>query len=142
MKAHFDVGHPAHVHLFKHAIDEVEARGHDTLVTSREKEVTTSLLDAYGIDHVPISKKGTTTFDLAKGGSSGSSSSPGTPGSSTPTSSRATSTRARPTPRPSPARRALSSTTTGGCRDAGVGHASLHQRHRHAPARFRNELNG
>jgi len=66
MKAHFDVGHPAHVHLFKHAIDEVEARGHDTLVTSREKEVTTQLLDAYGIDHVPISKKGTTTFDLAK----------------------------------------------------------------------------
>ena len=66
MKVHFDVGHPAHVHLFKHAIDEVQARGHETLVTSREKEVTTHLLDAYGIDHVPISEKGTSTFDLAK----------------------------------------------------------------------------
>lgn len=66
MKIHFDVGHPAHVHLFKHAIDEVETRGHETLVTSREKEVTTQLLDAYDVDHVPISKKGTSTFDLAK----------------------------------------------------------------------------
>ncbi len=66
MKVHFDVGHPAHVHLFKHAIDEVEARGHETLVTSREKEVTTQLLDAYGVDHVPISEKGTSTLDLAK----------------------------------------------------------------------------
>ena len=66
MKVHFDVGHPAHVHLFKHAIDEVQDRGHETLVTSREKEVTTHLLDAYDVDHVPISKKGTSTLDLAK----------------------------------------------------------------------------
>lgn len=66
MNVHFDVGHPAHVHLFKHAIDEVQDRGHDTLVTSREKEVTTQLLEAHGLEHVPISRKGTSTFDLAK----------------------------------------------------------------------------
>jgi len=66
MKVHFDVGHPAHVHLFKYAIDELHARGHETLVTSREKEVTVELLDAYDVDHVPISKKGTSTLDLAK----------------------------------------------------------------------------
>jgi predicted glycosyltransferase len=66
MKVHFDVGHPAHVHLFKHAITELQARGHETLVTSREKEVAVDLLDAYGIDHVPISRKGDSTLDLAR----------------------------------------------------------------------------
>ncbi|MFD1588404.1 DUF354 domain-containing protein [Halorientalis brevis] len=54
----FDVNHPAQVHLFRHAITELEDRGHDTLVTSREKEITTDLLDAYGIDHELLSTAG------------------------------------------------------------------------------------
>lgn len=65
MNVHFDVGHPAHVHLFKNAIDELQARGHETLVTSRRKEVTTDLLDAYGIDHRPISEQGDSSLALA-----------------------------------------------------------------------------
>lgn len=61
----FDVGHPAHVHLFRHAIEALDRAGHETLVTSREKEVTTELLDAYDIDHRPLSAKGTSTVSLA-----------------------------------------------------------------------------
>lgn len=61
MNVHFEVGHPAHVHLFKHAVSELNARGHETLVTAREKEVTTDLLDAYGIDYRVLSKQGETT---------------------------------------------------------------------------------
>ena len=57
----FDVGHPAHVHLFKHAVSELHRRGHETLVTAREKEVTTELLDAYDIDYRVLSEQGETT---------------------------------------------------------------------------------
>ena len=47
----FDIGHPAHVHLFKNAIWKLEAKGHKVAITSREKDVTTSLLDYYGFEH-------------------------------------------------------------------------------------------
>lgn len=52
----FDISQQAHVHLFKHAIHELERLGHETMVASRNKGVTTALLDASGIDHRPISK--------------------------------------------------------------------------------------
>jgi len=60
MNVHFEVGHPAHVHLFKHAVSELHRRGHETLVTAREKEVTTELLDAYDIDYRVLSEQGET----------------------------------------------------------------------------------
>lgn len=65
VRALFDVTHPAHVHLFKHAIRELQAAGHETLVTSRRKEVTLDLLDAYEMDHQPISVKGGSKLGLA-----------------------------------------------------------------------------
>lgn len=58
MNVLFDIQHPAQVHLFRNAIRELNDRGHDTLVTSREKEVTLELLDAYGIEHVSLSRRG------------------------------------------------------------------------------------
>jgi predicted glycosyltransferase len=60
----FDVSHPAHVHLFKHAIAELQAEGVETLVTSRRKEVTTDLLAAAGIEHRPLSAKGDSKLAL------------------------------------------------------------------------------
>jgi len=54
----FDVSHPAHVHLFRNAIDSLEADGHETTVLSRRKDITTDLLDAYDIDHKVLSAKG------------------------------------------------------------------------------------
>ncbi len=65
MRALFDLTHPAHVHLFKHAILELARDGHAVRVTSREKDVTTRLLDAYGIEHTVLSSMGDRKFDLA-----------------------------------------------------------------------------
>ncbi|MFB6165591.1 MAG: DUF354 domain-containing protein [Haloarculaceae archaeon] len=48
------VQHPAHVHFFRHALDELAARGHETHVFAQEKDVTVDLLDAYGIDHTVV----------------------------------------------------------------------------------------
>jgi len=44
----FDLGHPAHVHLFHPVIQQMVERGHICLVTARAKDVTTRLLDHYG----------------------------------------------------------------------------------------------
>jgi len=64
MRVQFDLGHPAHVHLFKNAIRTLVSEGHSVAVSSRDKEVTTDLLEAYGIDHTVLSTKGTTTAEL------------------------------------------------------------------------------
>jgi predicted glycosyltransferase len=61
----FDVSHPAHVHLFRNAIDSLEANGHETTVLSRRKDITTDLLDAYNIDHKVLSTKGSGATALA-----------------------------------------------------------------------------
>lgn len=57
MRVLFDIQHPAQVHLFRPAIRALQAHGDRTLVTSREKEMTTTLLDAFDIDHVPLSTR-------------------------------------------------------------------------------------
>lgn len=61
-----DVTHPAHVHLFRNAITELEERGHEVSVSSRKKDVTIELLDAYGIEHTPLSRKHTGTLALPR----------------------------------------------------------------------------
>ncbi|MFC7098960.1 DUF354 domain-containing protein [Halobaculum marinum] len=66
MRVLVDVSHPAHVHLFRNAIGEFEERGHAVRVVSREKDVTTDLLDAYGIDHTPLSTKATGATGAAR----------------------------------------------------------------------------
>jgi len=66
MRVHFDIGHPAHVHLFRNAIESLSADGHEVAVTSREKEVTTDLLDAYDVEHTVLSSRGEGTLDLLK----------------------------------------------------------------------------
>ncbi|MFH2042123.1 MAG: DUF354 domain-containing protein [Acidobacteriota bacterium] len=50
-----DVGHPAHVHLFKNLIFYLKEREHSIIVTSRNKDVTEDLLDHYGIDFISLS---------------------------------------------------------------------------------------
>jgi hypothetical protein len=57
MRVLVDISHPAHVHLFRHAIEQLRDDGHEVGVVSREKDVTTDLLDAYDVSHVPISRK-------------------------------------------------------------------------------------
>lgn len=64
MKILIDMGHPAHVHLFKNFIWEMEKRGHEFKITARDKDVTLRLLDAYHIPYEIVGKKQTGKINL------------------------------------------------------------------------------
>ena len=53
-----DIIHPAHVHFFRHAISELQKRGHNVAVTARQKDVTIELLENLGIPFTVLSKVG------------------------------------------------------------------------------------
>lgn len=57
MKIIIDIGHPAHVHLFKNLAREMSLKGHDILFTCREKEFEVSLLTHYGFNFKSFGKK-------------------------------------------------------------------------------------
>jgi hypothetical protein len=54
MRILVDIGHPAHVHFFKHFVREMQKKGHEFLITAKEKEVSLRLLDAYGLKYVRV----------------------------------------------------------------------------------------
>jgi len=56
MKILVDIGHPAHVHLFKNIIWNLEKDGHEVKITARDKEITLYLLNAYGFKYEKIGK--------------------------------------------------------------------------------------
>ncbi|HOX36241.1 MAG TPA: DUF354 domain-containing protein [Methanoregulaceae archaeon] len=66
MKILIDMGHPAHVHLFKNFIWEMEKHGHEIKVTARDKEVTRQLLDGYGIPYETVGKPSGGIFALGR----------------------------------------------------------------------------
>ena len=51
-----DIGHPAHVHVFKHLYREMIASGHNVYISTREKECTITLLTKYNIPFVNLGK--------------------------------------------------------------------------------------
>lgn len=51
MRVLVTIQHGENVHLFKHAIRELQDGGHEVAVFGREKEVNQALLSAYDIDH-------------------------------------------------------------------------------------------
>ncbi len=51
MRILFDIGHPAHVHLFRNAQKILIEDGHQVFSIAREKEITRQLLDLYKIDY-------------------------------------------------------------------------------------------
>ncbi|WP_336023888.1 DUF354 domain-containing protein [Halobellus salinisoli] len=59
------IQHPAHVHFFKHAIDEFEACGHEVYVRALDKDVSLSLLKEYDIEHEVIGSPGESLPALA-----------------------------------------------------------------------------
>jgi len=63
--AMFDIGHPAHVHLFRHPIRILEERGWRVVVLARDKDVVLELLKAYGISHAAGSVAGSGALGLA-----------------------------------------------------------------------------
>lgn len=69
MRILVEILHPAHVHVFKHAIRTWRERGDDVLVLSRDKECANALLDAYHIPYKSIStlgrRKGSLMLEMA-----------------------------------------------------------------------------
>ncbi len=67
-----DIGHPAHVHMFRCFAHEMIARGHHVLFTTRDKEFEIQLLQKEGLDFVNLGKKHTSIigkcFDLFRFG--------------------------------------------------------------------------
>jgi len=66
MRILFDILHPAHVHLFRRTIHELEERGHAVLVLAREKDVTCDLLAYYGIRFEAITSAQTGLLRLGR----------------------------------------------------------------------------
>jgi len=66
LSIHVDIGHPAHVHFFRHAVAEWRRRGHRVRLTSREKDVTLALLAAHRLEHRVLSAVGRGTVGLAR----------------------------------------------------------------------------
>ncbi|MFC4437936.1 MULTISPECIES: DUF354 domain-containing protein [Natrialbaceae] len=58
------IQHPAHVHFFRNAIDELRDRGYDVRVFAREKDVARELLERYGIAHRRFARPVETPLDL------------------------------------------------------------------------------
>lgn len=51
MRIIIDIGHPAHVHLFKNLIWNLEKKGHKITIPARDKDVTMLLLKAYKLEY-------------------------------------------------------------------------------------------
>ena len=52
-----DINHPAHVHLLRNAYFELQAKGHQIIVTIKDVEVIKNLLELYGIPYINIGRK-------------------------------------------------------------------------------------
>ena len=60
----FDIGHPAHVHLFKNFIKYLTSTGHDVTVVTRKKDITEKLLEHYNISFYSLSRPRKTKFGM------------------------------------------------------------------------------
>lgn len=61
MRMLVDIGHPAHVHLFRNAMRMWMNKGHQVVVVIRDKDITARLLDLYGFTYsvASVARRGT-----------------------------------------------------------------------------------
>lgn len=64
LRIHVDIGHPAHVHFFRHPVTAWRRAGHSVRITSRDKDVALALLDAHGLQHQVLTRVGRGTAGL------------------------------------------------------------------------------
>ena len=57
MKILIDIGHPAHVHLFRYFYSEMNKRGHELFVTVKEVPAAQRLLKLYDIPFITLGRK-------------------------------------------------------------------------------------
>lgn len=67
MRIIIDIGHPAHVHLFKNMAWKLLKNGHNILFTLREKEFETELLHSYGFQYKSFGRKYSSMFGKLAG---------------------------------------------------------------------------
>ncbi len=60
----FDIGHPAHVHLFRNFIKYLIENGHRAICTTRDKEMTNALMEHYSIPYICLSRPGRGLFGM------------------------------------------------------------------------------
>jgi len=65
MKILIDIGHPAHVHYFKNFIRIMTAKGHQFALIARNKEITHTLLQKYGLSYISRGEGGSGKFGKA-----------------------------------------------------------------------------
>ncbi len=56
MRILIDIGHPAHLHIFRNFAKEMEKEGHEILFTCRDKEFEIYLLNYYGFNYKTFGK--------------------------------------------------------------------------------------
>lgn len=66
MKVLFDIVHPADVLFFCRPIQRLMDKGANIVIASRNKDVTTDLLESFGLAHLPISSAGSGMVGLAR----------------------------------------------------------------------------
>ena len=64
MKYLVSIFHPAHVHFYRHVVDELESRGDDVLICARDKDVSVQLLRAFDLPHTVLASTGDSLSDL------------------------------------------------------------------------------
>jgi predicted glycosyltransferase len=57
MRILIDIGHPAHVHLYRNFYHEMKKRGHELTVTVKEIPAAMKLMDVYGIPFISLGSK-------------------------------------------------------------------------------------
>lgn len=57
-----DIGHPAHVHLYRHFINEIKKKGAKVTITVRDIPAAKTLLDIYGLNYIELGRKRDTLF--------------------------------------------------------------------------------
>jgi uncharacterized protein len=56
MRVYIDIAHPAYAHALRHFIMEARKRGHDVIVTARDKDITHCLLNSWDIGFIDRGK--------------------------------------------------------------------------------------
>lgn len=56
----FDLGHPAHFHLFKHLIFALKKDGHNVIIAAKDQPVLKELLTSAGLEFINLGRKGRT----------------------------------------------------------------------------------
>jgi predicted glycosyltransferase len=66
MRILVDIGHPGHVHFYKHAVRWLRDEGHDVLIAARDKDVAIRLLDHYGFGYRLLSAVGSGRWGMIR----------------------------------------------------------------------------